>query len=83
MPLPAHSQTKPEQLEIARLKREVARLKAERDILKSRRLLANLDNRREVRFRCETPRDLTGGRAEISVSRGLADRVAQSTHPER
>jgi len=30
---------KPEQAEIARLKREVTRLKAERDILKSRRLL--------------------------------------------
>jgi len=31
---PGHGQMKPEQLEIARLKREVARLKAERDILK-------------------------------------------------
>jgi hypothetical protein len=30
---------KPEQLEIARLKREVIKLKAERDILKSRGLL--------------------------------------------
>jgi transposase len=29
-----HGQIKPEQLEIARLKREVAKLKAERDILK-------------------------------------------------
>src|SRR5574340_895075 len=31
---PGHGQMKPEQLEIARLKREVIKLKAERDILK-------------------------------------------------
>jgi transposase len=31
---PGQGQMKPEQLEIARLKREVAKLKAERDILK-------------------------------------------------
>ena len=31
---PGHGQQKPEQAEIARLKREVAKLKAERDILK-------------------------------------------------
>ena len=31
---PGNGQMKPEQLEIARLKREVAKLKAERDILK-------------------------------------------------
>ena len=31
---PGHGQMKPEQLEIAQLKREVARLRAERDILK-------------------------------------------------
>jgi transposase len=31
---PGHGQIKPEQLEIARLKREVIKLKAERDILK-------------------------------------------------
>jgi transposase-like protein len=36
---PGQGQMKPEQLEIARLKREVAKLKAERDILKSRGLL--------------------------------------------
>jgi transposase len=33
---PGHGQLKPEQAEIARLKREVAKLKAERDILKNR-----------------------------------------------
>ena len=32
---PGHGQMKPEQLEIAQLKREVAKLKAERDILKA------------------------------------------------
>jgi transposase-like protein len=32
---PGHGQMKPEQLEIARLKREVVKLKAERDILKN------------------------------------------------
>jgi transposase-like protein len=32
---PGHGQMKPEQQEIARLKREVAKLKAERDILKN------------------------------------------------
>ncbi len=31
---PGHGQMKPEQMEIAQLKREVAKLKAERDILK-------------------------------------------------
>ena len=31
---PEHGQMKPEQLEIAQLKREIVRLKAERDILK-------------------------------------------------
>jgi transposase len=31
---PGHGQMKPEQLEIARLRREVVKLKAERDILK-------------------------------------------------
>ena len=33
---PGHGQMKPEQLEVAQLKREVAKLKAERDILGSR-----------------------------------------------
>src|SRR5437870_1387084 len=36
---PGHGQMKPEQLEVARLKREVTKLKAERDILKCRGLL--------------------------------------------
>jgi len=33
---PGHGQMKPEQLEIAQLKREVIKLKAERDILKNK-----------------------------------------------
>ncbi len=33
-PFPGHGNLKPEQLEIARLRREIAKLKAERDILK-------------------------------------------------
>jgi len=85
---PGQGQMKPEQLEIAQLKREVARLKAERDILKKPRPTSRR-NRREVRFRCEAPGDLAGG----MVVRGarclagwllcLADTAAQSTQPER
>jgi transposase len=37
---PGHGQMKPEQAEIARLKREVTKLKAERDILKNHRGLS-------------------------------------------
>ena len=85
---PGHGQMKPEQLEIAQLKREVARLKAERDILKKPRPTSRR-NRREVRFYCEAPGDLAGG----MVVRGarclagwglcLADTTAQSARPER
>src|SRR5512132_1064308 len=57
---PGHGQMKPEQLEIAQLKREVARLKAERDILKKPRPTSRR-NRHEVRFRCEAPGDLASG----------------------
>ena len=57
---PGQGQMKPEQLEIAQLKREVLRLKAKRDILKkpwptSRR------SRGEVRLHREAPGDLAGG----------------------
>ena len=85
---PGQGQMKPEQLEIAQLKREVAKLKAERDILKKPRPTSRR-NRREVRFHCEAPGDLAGG----MVVRGarclagwvlfLADTAAQSTQPER
>ena len=85
---PGQGQMKPEQLEIAQLKREVLRLKAERDILKKPRPTSRR-NRHEVRFYCEAPGDLAGG----MVVRGarclagwflcLADTAAQSTQPER
>ena len=57
---PGQGQTKPEQAEIERLRREVQKLKAERDILKkppptSRR------TRHDLRVRCEAPGDLAGG----------------------
>ena len=77
---------KPEQAEIARLKREVTKLKAERDILENRGLLRGR-NRREVRLYCEAPRGLAGG----MVVRGarclaewllcLADPAAQPARP--
>src|SRR5437660_3148194 len=69
---PGQGQMKPEQLEIARLKREVIKLKAERDILKKPRPTSRR-NRREVRFH----REGTGGSgrrngcAGRSVSRGV------------
>ena len=83
---PGHGPMKPEQLEIARLKREVSKLKAERHTKKSRGLTSRR-NRCEVRFRCEAPGDLAGG----LVVRGarclagwllcLADTTAQSAQP--
>src|SRR5215204_5677266 len=84
---PGQGQMKPEQLEIAQLKREVTKLKAERDIKKPRP--TSRRNRREVRFHREAPGDLAGG----VVVRGarclagwllcLADTSAQSAQPER
>ena len=84
---PGQGQMKPEQLEIAQLKREVIRLKAERDILKKAAAYF-AKNRREVRFHCEAPGDL----ADAMVVRGarclagwvlcLADTTAQSAQPE-
>src|SRR5271168_4194849 len=83
---PGQGQMKPEQLEIARLKREV--LKAERDILKKPRPTSRR-NRREVRLHREAPGDLAGG----LVVRGarclagwllcLADTTAQSAQLQR
>ncbi len=85
---PGQGQMKPEQVEIARLRREVAKLKAERDILKSRGLLRE-GNQREVLLHCEAPGDLAGG----LVMRGarclagrllcVADTAAQSAQPKR
>src|SRR4029077_3117145 len=84
---PGHGQMKPEQLEIARRKREVAKLKAERDILKKPRPTSRR-NRREVRFRCEAPGDLAGWmvvRGARCLARRvlcLADTTAQSAQPQ-
>ena len=85
---PGQGQMKPEQLEIAQLKREVIKLKAERDILKKAAAYFAKD-RREVRFYREAPGDLAGG----MVVRGarclagwvlcLADTTAQSAQPEQ
>ena len=82
---PGQGQMKPEQLEIARLKREVIKLKAERDILKK----AAAYFAKEVRVHCEAPGDLAGG----LVVRGarclagrllcLAEATAQSAQPQR
>ena len=53
---------KPEQLEIARLKREVAKLKAERDILKNaRRLLSSCGHRNGLRYVLSAPRGAAVG----------------------
>ena len=46
---PGHGQMKPEQLEIAQLKREVLRLKAERDILKNLSFFSSLKTERTAR----------------------------------
>jgi transposase len=69
---PGAGQMKPEQLEIARLRREVIKLKAERDILKSRGLLREgID----VKFGFIAKHRRSGRRtgcARRSVSRGVA-----------
>ena len=84
---PGHGQMKPEQLEIAQLKREVAKLKAERDILKKPRPTSRR-NRREVRFHSEAPGDLAG-ELDVRGARCLArrflcvaDETAQRTQPQ-
>jgi transposase-like protein len=66
-----HGQMKPEQLEIAQLKREVLRLKAERDIHKKPRPTLRR-SRREVRLHCKAPGDLADGMVvrALGVSRG-------------
>ena len=83
---PGHGQMKPEQAEIARLKREVAKLKAERDILKKPRPTSR-GNRREVRFHCEAPGilgrglDVRGARCLAGWLLCLADTAAQQAKP--
>lgn len=70
---PGHGQLKPEQAEIARLKRELTKLKAERDILKKPRPTSRR-NRCEVRVHREAPGDLAGGMV-VRGARGLAGRL--------
>ena len=83
---PGQGQMKPEQLEIAQLKREVIRLKAERDILKKAAAYFAKD-RREVRIRREAPGDLAGGvvvRGARCLARWLlclAEAAAQPAQP--
>jgi len=79
---------KPEQLEIAQLKREVLRLKAERDILKKAAAYF-AKSRREVRLHHEAPGDLAGGMV-VRGARCLAGwvlawltRPRSPTQPER
>ena len=79
-------QSKPEQLEIAQLKREVIRLKAERDILKKAGYYAKeIDVK--IRIRCEAPGDLAGGvvvRGARCLARWLlclAEAAAQPAQP--
>ena len=85
---PGQGQMKPEQLEIARLKREVTKLKAERDILKKAAAYFAKELMR-VRFHCEAPGGLAGGlvvRGARCLARWLlclADTTAQSAQPER
>ena len=85
---PGPGQMKPEQLEIARLKREVIKLKAERDILKKPRPTSRR-NRREVRLHCEAPGDLgrgldmRGARCLAGRVLCLADTTTQSEQPQQ
>ena len=85
---PGPGQMKPEQLEIARLKREVIKLKAERDILKKPRPTSRR-NRREVRLHCKAPGDLgrgldvRGARCLAGWVLCLAEAAAQPTQPQR
>ncbi len=68
---PGQGQMKPEQLEIAQLKREVIRLKAERDILK--KAATHFAESTEVRIRCEAPGIWPAGwLCRRSVSREVA-----------
>ena len=85
---PGQGQMKPEQLEIARLKREVIKLKAERDILKKAAAYFAKESR-EVRVHREAPGDLAGG-MDVRGARCLAgwllclaDTTAQSAQPEQ
>jgi transposase len=69
---PGHGQLKPEQQEIAQLKREVAKLKAERDILKkAAAYFAKESTRSSVSLRSTGRSGRRNGCAGRSVSRGV------------
>jgi transposase len=68
---PGQGQMKPEQLEIARLRREVSKLKAERDIRKKAARPTSRRSRCEVLLHCEAPGDLGRG-LDVRGARCLA-----------
>jgi transposase len=79
---PGHGQSKPEQLEIERLRREVAKPRAERDSPQRRRQPSSREKRDEVRFHREAPERLAGvvalrsaGRIAVRLSRLAASRA--------
>jgi transposase len=70
---PGDGQLKPDQLEIARLRKEVAKLKAERDILKKPRATLRRTSC-EVRLDCKATGDMAGI-VDLRGARGRAQRV--------
>src|SRR3954452_1639399 len=64
---PGQGQMKPEQLEIARLKREVTKLKAERDILKKAAVGSTdeRNSRRELSGRCYEAKGFPGASVKL------------------
>ena len=76
---PGRGKMRPDDAEVARLKRELAKTKAERDILK-KPLPTSRRNRTEVCVRCEAPRDL-GCAADVRGARCLARRVLRRSIP--
>src|SRR5215211_4045497 len=68
---PGHGQMKPEQLEVARLKREVTKLKAERDILKNvRGSFSSCGHRNGLRYVLSAPRGAAVGFLVASAEHG-------------
>jgi putative transposase len=79
---PGHGRSKPEQLEIERLRREVAKLRAERDMPQKRPQPSSRGKPDEVRFHREAPFRLAGvvalrsaGRIAVRLSRLAASRA--------
>ena len=64
---PGQGQMKPEQLEIARLKREVIKLKAERDILKKAAVnsIGRRNSRCELSCRCDEAKSFSWSGVEL------------------